>query len=303
VYRSTNRAQSWTAISPDLTDGPGTGNVTFGTITTVAVAESDPQVIWAGTDDANVWCTFDGGANWWRTDATLPERWVTRVAIDPTDATVSYVTFSGFRWDDPLPHVFRSTDYGASWTDVSSDLPEMPVNDIVIDPQRPARLFVATDLGVYVSEDTGGSWSALGFDLPMTIVTDLELHSPTRTLYAGTYGRSMWAYEIDTAAAVVESERGPASVPRLQPVTPNPLRTGSAQVRFTLPRAADLSLRLYDAGGRLVSVLGEERFAAGEHTLTWDGRDLRGRRVASGVYLVRLAGDGSVRTRKLTVLE
>jgi photosystem II stability/assembly factor-like uncharacterized protein len=303
VYRSTNRAQSWSSISGDLTDGPGSGNVTFGTITTVAVAESDPLVIWAGTDDANVWCTFDGGSNWWRTDATLPNRWVTRVAIDPTDATISYVTLSGFRWDDPVPHVFRSTNFGATWTDISLDLPEMPVNDIVIDPENTARLIVATDLGVYVSEDTGGSWSALGFGLPNTVVNDLELHDPTRTLIAATFGRSMWTYDLDASTGIETTAAPPAGAAFLRPVAPNPLRAGNASVRFTLPSEQNVSLRVYDASGRLISVLAEEPFAAGEHSVTWDGRDLRGSRAASGVYLVRLAGDGVVRTRKLTVVE
>ncbi|MGH2571350.1 MAG: WD40/YVTN/BNR-like repeat-containing protein, partial [bacterium] len=116
VYRSANRGTSWAAISPDLTDGPSGGNNTYATITTLAVAPTDPNVVWAGTDDANVWVTTNGGGNWTKVDGTLPERWVTRVAVDPTDATVSYVTISGFRWDEPLPHVFRSTDFGASWT-------------------------------------------------------------------------------------------------------------------------------------------------------------------------------------------
>ncbi|MGD8394016.1 MAG: FlgD immunoglobulin-like domain containing protein [Candidatus Eiseniibacteriota bacterium] len=305
VYRSTNRAQSWSAISGLLTNGPGNGNITFGTVTTVAVAETDPQVIWAGTDDGNVWVTFDGGGSWFQVDAQLPDRWVTRVAVDPTDATISYVTISGFRWDEPLPHVFRSTNFGASWTDVSSNLPEMPVNDLVVDPDAPSTLYVATDLGVYVTHDTGGNWTALGAALPGVVITDLELHQPTRTLVAATFGRSMWTYDLAATTAVAAAAGAPAPVvPRLAPVGPNPLTAGPATVRFTLPRAAEMSLKIYDATGRLVRVLADANqvLAAGEHVIDWDARDERGRQVAGGIYLVRLAGDGTVATRKVSVI-
>ena len=304
LHRSTNRAASWTGISPDLTDGPGGGNVTYGTITTIAVAATDPDVIWAGTDDANVWVTTNGGANWTRVDGALPERWVTRVAVDPGDATVSYVTISGFRWDDPLPHVFRSTDFGASWTDISSNLPEVPANDIVPDPQSPSTLWLATDFGVYRTTDVGASWSAVGTGLPNVVVTDLELHNPTRTLTAATYGRSMWTFDLNRATAAGELRPLAAAprAPRLHPVAPNPVRGGRTTVRFTLPRPADASLRVYDVAGRPVRTLAEGSHPGGERTLTWDGRDDEGRTVTGGVYLVRLETDGVARIRKLTVL-
>jgi photosystem II stability/assembly factor-like uncharacterized protein len=301
VYRSTNRAAFWSAISPDLTDGPSGGNNTYATITTIAVAATDPDVIWAGTDDSNVWVTTNGGTNWTKVDAALPERWVTRVAVDPSDATISYVTISGFRWDDPLPHVFRSTNFGASWTDISSNLPEVPVNDIVLDPQSPQRLYVATDFGVFTSPGVGGPWSALGTGLPNVVVTDLELHDPTRSLVAGTYGRSMWTLELDQPTGV-EDVVAAVSAVRLRPVAPNPAPGGRAAIRFSLPRAAEASVRIYDVTGRLVRRLVDEPLAAGERTLQWDGRDDSGRLVADGVYLVRLVADGVSRTRKVTVL-
>ncbi|HMB68991.1 MAG TPA: hypothetical protein VKU85_06750, partial [bacterium] len=206
VFRSTNHAAGWSAISADLTDGAGAGNRVYGTITTLAVAPSDPDVIWAGTDDAHVWVTTNGGSSWTQVGLTLPQRWITRVAVDPAAANVSYVTLSGFRWDEPYPHVFRSTDYGASFQDISSNLPQAPVNDIVPDPGLPSVLYVATDTGVYVTTNLGLSWSQLGTGLPNVVVSDLRLHEITQTLYAGTYGRSMWSLPL--ASVVVAA--GPA---------------------------------------------------------------------------------------------
>ncbi len=301
VFRSTNHAGSWSAISPDLTDGPGGGNVTYGTITTLAVAPTDTDIIWAGTDDGNVHVTTNGGGNWTRVDAPLPERWITRVAADPVDANVAYVTVSGFRWDEPLPHVFRTTNCGAHWSDISSNLPEAPVNDIVVDPADTSVLYVATDFGVYVTADLGGTWAALGAGLPNVVVCDLELHHPTRTLVAGTYGRSLWTFDLDAATGVetVATATGAASAPRLDPVRPNPAPNGRVAMRFSLSRPAAISLAIYDVAGRKVRTLASGAQPAGEHEIHWDGRDAAGLEAAAGVYLVRLAGDGVVRTRKL----
>lgn len=303
VFRSTNRAASWSAISPDLTDGATGGNRVFATVTTIAVAPTDPAVIWAGTDDANVWVTQNGGTNWTEVGSTLPQRWVTRVAVDPSAANVSYVTISGFRWDEPLPHVFRSTDFGVSWSDISTNLPEAPVNDVVIDPLSSSSLYVGTDFGVFRSTDTGASWSALGSALPNVVVNDLRLHAPTRTLVAGTYGRSMWKFDLNqpTSAPVLASA-GASAGPRLDPVAPNPWSTGAATIRFALPREADVSLRVVDVAGRVVTVLQEGRRGAGETLTSWDGRDAQGHAVSAGVYFVRLDADGITRTRKLTIV-
>ncbi|UCG30226.1 MAG: glycosyl hydrolase, partial [candidate division WOR-3 bacterium] len=110
LYKSTNGAGYWNAISGDLTNGPGSGNLTYGTITTIGVSRTNGDVIYVGTDDANVWVTTNGGTDWTNISTGLPDRWVTRVAVDPNNEAIAYVTFSGYRYDSPLPHVFRTTN-------------------------------------------------------------------------------------------------------------------------------------------------------------------------------------------------
>jgi photosystem II stability/assembly factor-like uncharacterized protein len=306
LYKSTNRAALWTAISADLSDGnPGSAGVVYGTITTVAAAATNPQVVYAGTDDANVWVTQNGGGNWTRIDAALPERWITRVAVDPNQAAIAYVTLSGFRDDDPLAHVFRTTDFGATWTPISSNLPEAPVNDLVIDTINPSTLYVATDVGVYVTADLGGSWATLGADLPNGVVTDLELHGPTRILTAATYGRSMFAFDLAQTSTVTDGGTAPPAIaPRLHGAAPNPITAGTApgtRLEFELPRAAHVRLAVYDASGRLVRELARGPEAAGRHARMWDARNDAGRPVARGTYVVKLAADGVMRSAKVTV--
>jgi photosystem II stability/assembly factor-like uncharacterized protein len=200
-------APVWTAISPSLSN-PESGTdpaYPFGTITTVAAARTDPKVVYAGTDDGWLWGTTDGGANWTRfTDPVLPSRWVTRVAVDPTDAKVVYVAYSGYRNGDNTAHVLRSADGGAHWTDISGNLPGAPTQDVVVDPGNRHRIFVASDVGVFTTnvaklgsgQAASIKWHPVGSGLPAAPVNDIRFHAPTRTLYAATYGRSIWSVQL-----------------------------------------------------------------------------------------------------------
>jgi photosystem II stability/assembly factor-like uncharacterized protein len=202
LYKSTNRAQNWQVISPDLTNGGANGEVVYGTITTIAVAPSNSQYIYVGTDDGNVWRSQNGGTNWTEITAGLPLRWVTRLAVDPYDSQVIYVTFSGYRYDSYLPHVFRSNNGGGNWEEISGDLPEAPANDIIVDPSLDSTLYLATDFGVFVTRNLGQNWAMLGDDLPNVPIVDLDFHQPTRTLIAATYGRSMYTFAVDQLVGI-----------------------------------------------------------------------------------------------------
>ena len=218
LYKSTNHAANWTAISNDLSNGPGQYNQTYGTITTISVSKLNDQVIYAGTDDANVWVTQNGGSNWTKVSDELPERWVTRVAADPFDEATAFVTFSGYRYDEYLPHIFRTTNFGQTWQDISGDLPEAPINDIIVDPTLDSALYIATDVGVFASWNLGQNWGLLGLGLPNVPVCDLTFHDELRMLTAATYGRSMFKIDVDQFVDVVEM-----SVPKATlHISPNP---------------------------------------------------------------------------------
>ena len=195
LYKTTNAAVSWEAISPDLTNGPSTGNLNFGTLTSIDVSPLDSDVIYVGSDDGNVWGTTDGGANWMQLSANLPNRWVTRVQASPMNADEVFVTFSGYRFGENQGNIFVSQDNGQNWTDLSGDLPDVPVNDIEIDTF--GNLFLATDAGVLSSLDGGASWQPFNDNMPSVVVTDIHIDEVTQVMYAGTYGRSMYKVAVD----------------------------------------------------------------------------------------------------------
>ncbi|MBW3620451.1 MAG: glycosyl hydrolase [Actinobacteria bacterium] len=208
LNRSLDDAENWEVISPDLSDGPGRETnplfINFGTLTTIAPtanSTAEDGVIYAGTDDGNLWYSHDGGTTWSQatrtaTGADLPNRWITRVEDDPDDPMTAYVTYSGFRNGDDTPYLFRTTDGGVTWVDITGDLPAAPLNDVnVIDDV----LVVAGDVGVFVSQDDGEHWYRLGSELPNAPVHELRWHAPSETLYAATFGRSMWKLELPTS--------------------------------------------------------------------------------------------------------
>ena len=170
-----------------------------GTVTTLAVSAVDTNVLWAGTDDGHVWVSQNFGTVWTKVDVPGRSEWVTRVEADPFSAATAYATFSGFRNASPLPRIFRTTNFGGSWTDISVGLPDVPLNCVNADP-NPAmrgRLFVCSDLGVYVTDNYGLSWSELGTGLPHVVVHDLDLMASSRQLFAGTHARSIYVYDLN----------------------------------------------------------------------------------------------------------
>jgi len=194
VYRTENAAGYWQSTSPDLTKQLADSRL--GTVTTIAVAPGNSNIIYAGTDDGNVWITDNYGTNWSNITNDLPFRWVTRVAVDPTDAAIAYVTFSGMKWKSPQPHVFRTQNMGETWEDISSNLPDAPVNIILVDPVYPEILYVGSDVGCYFSSNYGQSWQVLGTGVPVVPVYSMAIHKTLRRLAIGTHGRSMYAANL-----------------------------------------------------------------------------------------------------------
>ncbi len=147
--------------------------------------------LFAGTSNNLVWYTTNTGGTWTQITSGLPPRYPTMVQGDPHSSTTFYVTFSGFTgFGDSLGHVFKCVT--TTCTDISSNLPNTPANDIVIDPAVANTCYLATDTGVYMTSNGGTSWSTFSNGLPNVAVVGMKLHAASRTLRAATHGRSAW---------------------------------------------------------------------------------------------------------------
>lgn len=297
VYRSNDGAGSWSVISGDLTDGDQGDN--YGTITTIAVDPTNPSKVYAGTDDGHVWRYRALQGDWLDISADLPRRWVTDITVHPIQTRTFYVTFSGLRWDEPISHVYRSDDDGATWHDVSGDLPEAPVHTVIVDPLYPESIYVGSDVGVYWSPDEGQTWQVLGEGLPRVPVFDLDFHPPTRMLAAGTHGRSIFTANAPDAVLPVSDLPSTASL--ILDAAPNPFNPQTT-FAFTLSDAGTATLEVFDSRGRRVASPLRDVLPAGRHEVTWRGTGSDGRELPSGVYLVKLEAFGASTTKKVLVV-
>jgi len=221
LYQTTNGGTSWSTISPDLTS-----DNTKNFVTTIAVAPSSSNTIFAGTSDGRIWQSAQALSG--ATDIHMvnqsnqPGRSVAAIAVDSANAKSAYVAYSGFSCPgvsgcDGLGHVFFTNNSGASWLQVDGNLPDVPVNDIVIDPTDATdnTIYIATDSGVYASANAtaGGAttWSVLQSGLPNSQVLALRLRNTSRTLVAATHGRGLWSLLLPNLPSFALTELSPVS--------------------------------------------------------------------------------------------
>ena len=230
VYATTNGGSSWTTASGDLT-GSGSGNAGDGggVITALAVAKTSSSTWYVGTgytfngygsglnpasSTTKIWVTTNSGSRWDSINqSNLPNRFVRAIAVDPTNRDRAFVCYSGYG----TGHVFRTNNRGASWSNISSTLPDIPVNALVVDPQDTSHLVIGTDLGVFESLDAGVSWVQQNSGLANVAVIDLDLRPSDLYLFASTHGRGMFK-----SAAPIGS---PNSAHLSLPIHQNPLLT------------------------------------------------------------------------------
>jgi hypothetical protein len=224
------------------------------------------------------------------------------VRVHPNEENIALVTFSGFRYDQYIGHIYRTTNAGQSWEDLSGNLPEAPLQVVVIDPDQPEIYYVGSDLGVYYSTNAGVSWEIFGVNLPGSGVMDLVLHQPTRTLVAATHGRSMFKIDISNPTGVWSDDPSFEKDFILKGIYPNPFNIETA-IEFRTGRSSPVSVAIYDINGRKVKQLLNETMPAGNHRLQWRGTNGRGNTVASGVYLVRITAGTEEISRRITLVK
>ena len=310
MYKSTNGGDSWQIVSDNLTRMPSSSNTDYyHTISTVAISPLNHNYVICGTDDGLVHISTNAGNSWDNITSNLPNRWITKAIFDPIEENTVYVTLSGFRWNESLPHVFKSTTLGQYWTDISSNLPEIPTNCIVIDPLDNQRIFVGTDSGVFMTNNGGNSWESASNGMPNAPITDLKIHNQTRTLVVATYGCSAYKINLDTGFVASDTNELPQSKIAITKCYPNPFiaknsKTSSVEMEFSLPRSGFVTADVYNMKGQKVKSLAKRYFEKGKNNIYWDTKDKFSNPVSSGVYFVSLRLNNSVPiVKKITIIK
>ena len=334
MLRSTNAGESWNEISPDLTTNDslktnGRGHIKYCTITTISESPLKAGLLWVGTDDGKVHFTNDGGNKW--TDCTNAlttagapvDFWCTSIFASNNNQGTAYITKSGYTKDLFKPYIFKTTDYGKSWINISSNLPDRPVNVIWEDKDNPQLLFTGTDGGLFVSIDGGKNWVQFK-KIPPVPVKDLLVHKRENDLLAATYGRGIYSTDITPLKAIKDNFFENDFF--LFDIEPKPLMNSSEQSRWgnielmgnkhistsNEPNGMVINyflktdskeapkIEVFDESGKLIRTLTGKK-DAGLNSVIW-GFDKaegnrRGGRANTGTYKIVLTVDGKATSK------
>lgn len=195
LYRSQNRGDTWSSRV--------NGTPTDGRPTSISVSPANNNRVWVGTSIGWVYL-FDFGANQvTRLGDTLPGRYISKILASPNNANTVYATYSGYNANTPSTpgKVFRSTNLGQNWTNISGNLPDVPVSALAINPADENEMWVGTDIGVYVTTDGGATWTSYRGNMPVVAIMDLKYNAATGYLTVATHGRGVWRLQPHAAAA------------------------------------------------------------------------------------------------------
>jgi photosystem II stability/assembly factor-like uncharacterized protein len=311
LFKSVDRGDHWRIISHDLTTNDPdkhskptggitldqTGAETHCTIITISESSITQGLIWVGTDDGNVQLTRDDGKTWTNVRENVPDVpegiWVSRVEASRFDEGTCYLSFDGHRSDNFKPYVFKTTDFGTTWSNITSNLPDGgPVYVIREDLKHKNLLFIGTEFAVFFSRDGGQNWTNLSLNMPTVAFHDLMIHPRDNDLIAGTHGRGIWILDdisplrqvtdkiLSAEAHLFESERpgthwlslrrGGYGRGNLYFAGENP--PFGAKINFYLKdKPADtIEIEITDATGNLKTTYSIKDAEAGMNYLMWD---------------------------------
>ena len=283
VFKTTNYAANWFPIS--------TG--TSGTIREMAISKSKPEVIYA-TSGSVVYKSTDRGYTFTQVSLGMPNRTITSINVHPDSDKVAIVTFSGFG----AGKIYKTTNGGQTWNNISGDLPDSPCNDgLIYYPNfSTTTLFVAMDIGVFVSTNNGTNWTELANGLPNTVAIHLDYHKATGKLRVATHGRGIWELNGYFTGIVNYTSSTPENY-KLYQNYPNPFNPFT-RITFELKTKTFVKLTVFDLLGRTIKTLVNETLAPGSFDVLFDASDL-----PSGTYFYKLSTLEYTETKRMMLIK
>jgi photosystem II stability/assembly factor-like uncharacterized protein len=325
VFRTINRGDLWTSISPDLTRGPpGPSSDRGHTLSALAESPLRPGLLWAGSDDGRVHVTRNGGGDWLerteRIPGVPPQRCISRIEASRTAEGTAFLAIDRHRLDDRAPYLFRTTDLGSTWQPIANDLPAgSPVLVVREDPRNPDLLYVGAEHGLFASLDGGKHWQRWP-GLPTVPVHDLVIHARDRDLVVATHGRGLFVIDVGPLQEMTPRNLGlDAYLCTVKPATryeprrsrhltggrlfaaPNPPYGATIAYHLKSQAVDAVRILILDAQGKRMAELSGER-APGLHGVVWDLSRPDKELAAIGDYTAILKlGDREVAQRRVRV--
>ncbi|AFL84381.1 BNR/Asp-box repeat protein [Belliella baltica DSM 15883] len=301
VYRSLDKGDTWETISPDLTKGPKEGNVPFATLTVVEESPLEFGTLYAGSDDGNIWYTRDHGNSWIDIKKGLPQdRWISSITPSQHVEGLVYVTLTGYRNDEFTPHVYKSTNYGTTWTPISGNLPTEAMNVIREDHHHPEILYIGSDHGLYVTLDGGKSYDLVQGNIPNVSIYDMIIQKNENDLVIGSHGRSVYIMDLNPLYEMVKNKSAEIS---LLSVTDAQLfqrrGTPSMDAMFYIPNTGEVQITIKNSKGETLKTW-TDNFSKGFNQVSWDLKPESGN-PSRGKFSIELSKNGQNSTKEFEI--
>ncbi len=294
IYKSSVGGGSW--------QGPY-GSFAGAKVMSLGCSSTSTDTVYCGTipvsggANATVWRTTDG-INWTNIGGgVLPNAYPTDIHVNPNNSRDVYVTFGSFG----VGHVFRTTNGGGAWTNITGNLPDVPAHSVAIDPLYTQNIYIGNDLGVYVSTNNGTTWWAYNTGMPYALVFGLSIVYPDRHIRAVTYGNGVYERSLIQTPVGITPING--EVPKsfsLSQNYPNPFNP-TTKIKFDIPfsgKGGFIQLKIYDILGKEVAILVNKQLQPGSYEVTWDASNY-----PSGVYFYKIEVTGFTDTKRMILIK
>jgi hypothetical protein len=297
IYRSSNGGSNWQGPYGSFAGAKVLsmdGSATFTDTVycgTIPVTNGANATVWK-TTNGTTWTNIGGGV--------LPNAYPTDIHVNPNNSMDVYVTFSGFG----NPHVYRSSNGGASWQNITGNLPDVPHQSIVIDPLYTQNVYVGNDLGVYFTSNSGATWYAYGNGMPYAMVFDLSIVYPNRHIRATTHGHGVYERSlVQNPNAITPIGNSVPKSFNLYQNYPNPFNP-ETKIKFSVPlnkggnRGLSIQLKIYDILGKEVAILVNQQLQPATYEVEGNATNY-----PSGIYFYKLTAGDFVQTKKMMLIK
>lgn len=293
IYKTTNQGTPWFPVA------------NIPNVYTLAIDNVNPDIVYAHSytnTSWSVWKSINGGTNWSQINhSSIPSWRVVDLKTDPSNSGIVYAVRNSNSVNQD--HIKKSTDFGETWINITSDLPDVMMNAITISPHNSQQLYVATNEGVFATTNGGANWFEYNEGLPKVVVSDIHYHLIDRTLRIATIGRGAYKTKaIDSKPISVGNNTEIISDFNLRQNYPNPFN-GSTNIEFSIHKRGAAIIYIYNSVGQKIFEGELSNLSVGANKFTWNGKNNFGFDVSSGIYYLKLSFNGVSKTIKMNFVK